>query len=187
VSANASDDVGVSRVEFSFDGASIASVADLPYQADWDTTTAGDGAHTLVAHAFDAAGNRATSSEEVTVINGSGDAPPGPVDTLQPGTPLGTLTSSDGRFHFLFQGDGNLVLYGADWASMWTSGTAGSRASAAVMQPDGNFVIYDVDGAPLFATNTAGHPGAVLAVQNNGKVVVRSSGGAALWSTDTGQ
>jgi pimeloyl-ACP methyl ester carboxylesterase len=186
VSADADDDIGVSRVDFSSDGALIGSVAGRPYEVSWDTTVTRDGSHTIIARAYDAAGNRATASEEVIVTNGKSEFPP-PVDTLPPGTSLTALTSPDGRFHLVLQGDGNLVLYGGDWASIWASGTAGSGAGSAFMQLDGNFVIYDIDSSPVFATNTEGHPGAVLALQNDGDVVVRSNGGVALWSTGTGR
>jgi hypothetical protein len=187
VSANADDDIGVSRVDFIFDGAVIASVTGMPYEASWDTTTAGDGTHTFVARAFDAAGNGAVASEEVTVFNSNGPPGLGPIDTLQPGLSLTSLTSPDGRFHVVFQGDGNLVLYRDDWTSIWASGTTGTGARSAFMRPDGNFVIDDADGVPVFTTNTASHPGAVLAVQDDGSVVVRTFEGVVLWTTGTGR
>lgn len=73
VTASASDDVGVARVEFRLDGALAATDTTAPYEWSWNTTTATNGAHSLQARAFDAAGNSASSaSVNVTVSNGSG-------------------------------------------------------------------------------------------------------------------
>ena len=70
VSATASDNVGVSKVEFFVDGALKGSDTTAPYSAAWDTTTALNGSHVLVAKAYDAAGNIGTSSSvSVTVSN----------------------------------------------------------------------------------------------------------------------
>jgi hypothetical protein len=73
VSASASDNVGVTSVQFLLDGASAGSpVTSSPYSFSWDTTTAINGAHTLVAQARDAAGNVGTAvGVSVTVSNSS--------------------------------------------------------------------------------------------------------------------
>jgi hypothetical protein len=73
LAASASDDVGVSRVEFYVDGALKATDSSAPYQASLDSTTLADGSHTLVARAYDAAGNVGSStSVGFSVANGSG-------------------------------------------------------------------------------------------------------------------
>jgi hypothetical protein len=71
VSANASDDVGVSGVQFKLDGANLGSEdTTAPYSLTWDTRTAGNGPHTLTAVARDAAGNSGTATTvNVTVTN----------------------------------------------------------------------------------------------------------------------
>jgi len=69
VSADASDDFGVSRVEFYLDGAFVAT-AYGPYTWVWDTKSCADGQHTLVAKAYDAYNNAGVSSNVgVTVRN----------------------------------------------------------------------------------------------------------------------
>ena len=96
------------------------------------------------------------------------------------------ITSDDGRFKLVYQGDGNLVLYRADWTAIWSSNTYGPpNYGYAVMQSDGNFVIYSPRGGTIWATNTNNNPGAYLIVQNDGNAVIYSAGGAALWSTGT--
>jgi hypothetical protein len=68
--ATASDNVGVAKVEFYVDGTLIAMDSTSPHAAFWNTTGAGEGAHTLMVRAFDGAGNVRTSAEVgVTVDN----------------------------------------------------------------------------------------------------------------------
>ena len=71
VSANASDNVGVTSVQFLLDGAALgAPDTTTPYGVTWDTTTAPNGAHTVSARASDAAGNTGTATAvNVTVSN----------------------------------------------------------------------------------------------------------------------
>lgn len=72
VTASASDNVGVSRVEFYLDGGLQATDTSSPYSWSWDTTAASNGSHSLTAKAYDAAGNVGTSSAvSVTVSNTS--------------------------------------------------------------------------------------------------------------------
>ena len=74
LSATAADDVGVTQVRFFVNGVLLSTDTTAPYSASWDTTTAVDGAYSLAAEAFDAAGNTGTSAAvNVTVDN---SAPP---------------------------------------------------------------------------------------------------------------
>jgi M6 family metalloprotease-like protein len=70
VSASATDNVGVSRVELYVDGALASTDHASPFSFSWDTTTASNGAHSLTSKAYDAAGNVGTSAAvSVTVSN----------------------------------------------------------------------------------------------------------------------
>ncbi len=70
ITANASDNVGVTRVEFWVDGALKGSDPAAPYSYAWDTTTTANGSRAVVARAYDAAGNIGTSATiTVTVSN----------------------------------------------------------------------------------------------------------------------
>jgi hypothetical protein len=115
---------------------------------------------------------------------------PGPAAScgrLNPGQALGvkqSLTSCDGRFVLVMQGDGNLVLSQGSRA-LWATMTNGRGGAAATMQGDGNFVVYTAGGAALWHTHTYRFPGAWLAVQNDGNVVVYS-GSTPRWATNTG-
>ena len=71
VRVTASDDVGVTRVEVRVDGAAVGSDSTAPYAVDVDSGALANGAHTLSAAAFDAAGNAGTSAAvPMSVANG---------------------------------------------------------------------------------------------------------------------
>ncbi|HEX3582065.1 MAG TPA: protease pro-enzyme activation domain-containing protein, partial [Thermoanaerobaculia bacterium] len=73
VTASASDNVGVTKVEFYLDGALQSTDTSSPYSWSWSTTGTANGSHSLVSKAYDAAGNIGTSSTvTVTVSNSSG-------------------------------------------------------------------------------------------------------------------
>lgn len=84
VSATATDNVGVTKVEFYKGGKLKATVTQPPYGWIWDPTTGGTSAcigmrtHYLEAHAFDAAGNVGISSITVQMDNPA-YCPPAPV------------------------------------------------------------------------------------------------------------
>lgn len=76
IQANASDNVGVTRVDFFVDGAVVSSGTTAPYSASWNTNGGANGAHSLTVPAFDAANNQKTSAAvSVTVNNGATTAP----------------------------------------------------------------------------------------------------------------
>jgi hypothetical protein len=95
-----------------------------------------------------------------------------------------SLASCNGTYSLTMQGDGNLVLRHSGTA-VWSSGTAGTSASRAIMQGDGNFVLYTSAGTTVWSSGTSGDSGASLDVQNDGNVVIYGATGTALWSTGT--
>jgi len=77
INATASDNVGVTKVEFFIDGSLKSTDTSSPYSYTWNTTTSSNGSHTLQAKAYDAANNIGTSaSVSVTVSNVSTPPPP---------------------------------------------------------------------------------------------------------------
>jgi hypothetical protein len=71
VNADASDNVGVTKVEFYLDGALRTTDTTSPYSWSWNTTTFANSAHSLVTKAYDAAGNVGTSSTVTVTVNNS--------------------------------------------------------------------------------------------------------------------
>jgi hypothetical protein len=97
ISANASDNIGVNRVDFYVNGKYIGADATTPFQASWNTTTSPNGTATLYAKAFDAQGNLSQSATvTVNVSNGSSDTTPPTVSISSPtgGNVSGTVTVS---------------------------------------------------------------------------------------------
>ncbi len=57
ITATASDNVGVSKVEFYADGVLLAATNVAPYSYSWNTASVANGSHTLTTKAYDASGN----------------------------------------------------------------------------------------------------------------------------------
>jgi hypothetical protein len=72
LAADATDNVGVTKVEFWVDGAVKGSLTSAPYSLLFDSRILSNGANSLVAKAFDAAGNRASSTAIAFNINDVG-------------------------------------------------------------------------------------------------------------------
>lgn len=82
ITANASDNIGVSRVEFFVDSQLITTDTSAPYSASWDSKSSSNGSHRLTAKAFDAAGNQSTDSYLVTVRDGDSQPPAPPSNVV---------------------------------------------------------------------------------------------------------
>jgi subtilisin family serine protease len=98
VTANATDNVGVTRVELRANGALVGSDTAAPYQFAWNTTSVANGSVQLTATAYDAAGNAGVSAPvTVTVSNAAlADTTPPTVSIASPtgGTVSSTITVS---------------------------------------------------------------------------------------------
>ena len=97
-----------------------------------------------------------------------------------------SVRSSDGRYLFAMQGDGNLVLYGpsgrALWATSWLTSSWRSQEFV-IFQSDGNLVTYG-GGRAIWHTNTWGKGADKFVVQSDGNLVIYS-GSTALWNSKT--
>ncbi|HEV8462613.1 MAG TPA: chitobiase/beta-hexosaminidase C-terminal domain-containing protein [Gaiellaceae bacterium] len=70
LSANASDNVGVSKVDFLVDGTVVGTATSAPFSYSWASGSVSDGVHTIAARATDTAGNTATTGTiNVTTTN----------------------------------------------------------------------------------------------------------------------
>ncbi|HLL01490.1 MAG TPA: S8 family serine peptidase [Myxococcaceae bacterium] len=73
VSADASDNVGVSKVDFFAGSTLIGSDTTSPYSVSWNTAGVANGSYSITSKAYDAAGNVGTSAAvSVTVSNTTG-------------------------------------------------------------------------------------------------------------------
>jgi hypothetical protein len=86
ITASASDNVGVTRIDYLQDGQVLAVFSPPVFTVSWNTALVPNGTHTLTAVARDAAGNRTTSAAiSVTVLN---------MDTSAPAVTITSPTSS---------------------------------------------------------------------------------------------
>lgn len=179
ISANASDDIGVDRVEFLLDGGLLASDASAPYATTWNSASSGNGAHVLSARAVDLAGNTGTSAPvNVTVTGGSGggtpvtvvfqneDANDGYVKAGSGGTSpaVGTLESmyglaigrgADGKFNrSLLSFDTSSLPDGATITSATLTVAYGSASGTPWNDPSGNTLVVDVQRGCLNGCTT---------------------------------
>ena len=131
VTADATDDHGVTQVEFFVDQTSLGvdTNGGDGWSASWNTTTTGDGSHTVSATATDTIGQTGSDSHTVTVSN----APPQPMHVgalTGQGTIVNknywnavvTITAHDGS---------HAVLGGVTVTGNWTGGSTASCITAA--------------------------------------------------------
>ncbi|MEA2139080.1 MAG: hypothetical protein QOG56_2230 [Solirubrobacteraceae bacterium] len=123
---NATDAVGVAKVVFYLDGALLNDESGGPYNCKFDTTAVSNGAHTLKAVAYDAAGNTSSAQRGVNVQNAT--PPPG-------GGPNGALV-----FQEDFDGP---AVDTSIWSPYVSAGHAGHglRRASAFSQQNGQLVI----------------------------------------------
>jgi hypothetical protein len=100
LTATATDEHGVERVEFFVDGLRVGTDTSAPYEVRWDSTAVADGAHSLSAKAYDTGGLAGTST--VLVLNTDNTLPavaltsPAPGGFLR-GSVVLSATASDNR------------------------------------------------------------------------------------------
>ncbi|WP_343638590.1 CehA/McbA family metallohydrolase [Roseateles sp.] len=92
-SANASDNVGVTQVEFWLDGALREVDTTAPYAITVTSTQLANGSHSLVAKAYDAAGNTTTSTPVSFTVNNVVDA----ADEVEPNNAISSANAVGSR------------------------------------------------------------------------------------------
>ncbi len=104
ISASASDNVGVSKVEFYRGTTLLGTDTAAPYSYSWNTSGTAAGAYNMTAKAFDAAGNTATSS--AVSINLTSSVPSTPITITAPSA--GATLSGVVAFSANFSGSGTI-------------------------------------------------------------------------------
>ena len=123
-----------------------------------------------------------------TGTGGSGVDTPTSTNSLSQGVNFNAgnrIDSTNGKYHFYLQGDGNLVLRDPAGKAIWASATNGKGGVRLVVQGDGNLVLYTSAGKAVWATGTMGSGASYLIVQNDGNLVLYTAAGKAVWSTGT--
>src|SRR3989344_1032452 len=127
IAATASDNVGVTRVEFYVDGSLKGTDTSLPYSYSWGTTIVVNGPYTLTAKAYDAAGNEGTSHPVNVTVNNT--LPPEPTVDIKADNSDGPITINYNTATTLSWDSGNTASCTAsgDWSG--TKATSGSEAN----------------------------------------------------------
>ncbi|MHB8056969.1 MAG: Ig-like domain-containing protein [Desulfuromonadaceae bacterium] len=97
VSATASDNIAVTKVEFYVNGALQTADTAAPYTYSWNTASVSNGSYTLSAKAYDAAGNVGQSSAVQVTVNNDKTAPVTSITSPASGATVGgsiTVASS---------------------------------------------------------------------------------------------
>jgi hypothetical protein len=125
ITANASDNVGVSKVEFYVNGVLQATDSVSPYTSNWNTKSIANGSYTITAEAYDAAGNIGKSSSVLVSVNNDKTVPT--VSIVSPvnkatvtGTQTITASASDNMGVSKVEFYVNGVLQATDTASPYT-------------------------------------------------------------------
>lgn len=82
--ATASDNAGVSKVEFYIDGSLRSTSIASPYGYTWDTLTAINGSHSMYAKAYDNAGNSSNSALITVTVSNANDVTAPTVSIVSP-------------------------------------------------------------------------------------------------------
>ncbi|KFE72344.1 S8 family serine peptidase [Hyalangium minutum] len=132
ISASASDNVGVTKVEFYSGTTLLGSDTSSPYSFDWNTATVANGTYSLTTKAFDAAGNTATSAPvSVSVNNTTGSCSTATQLLINPGFE-GTSgwTTSSGVINATTSGSAPY----AGTSKAWLNGYGSARTDYAYQQ-----------------------------------------------------
>lgn len=80
VTATASDNIGVNKVEFYLDGSLKLTTNTTPYHWNFDTTTVSNGTHTILVKAYDALSNNSSDTVSLNIVNGDTQPPSAPTN-----------------------------------------------------------------------------------------------------------
>jgi hypothetical protein len=122
--ATASDDNGVTEVEFFVDGNSIGVDTNAPYSVSWDSTSVADGAHNISATATDSSNQ--TSSDSVMVTVDNVPDPTTHAGDLDASTTIGRGGKWNATVTILVHDSAENPVAGATVNGSWSNGASGS-------------------------------------------------------------
>ncbi len=91
------------------------------------------------------------------------------------------LQTPDNSYNLVMQTDGNLVEYGSNGVSYWSTGTDNNPGAYAIFQSDGNFVVYSSTNQVLWSTGTNGNPGDTMSIDSSGVITIKTSSNTQIW------
>ncbi len=124
LAADASDDIGITQVEFFVGGNSVGVDTTSPYSVSWDSTSVGDGDYTVSATATDTIGQVASDSVNLTVDNVP--EPDMHVGDIDASTSSGRGGKWNATVEVTVHADDHGLVVGATVAGSWSAGATGS-------------------------------------------------------------
>ncbi len=120
ISATASDNVAVTKVEFYYGTTKIGEDVSSPYSLSWNTALVPNGSYAITAKAFDAAGNNTTSASR-TVTTANANVPP----VANAGSDITVQVGGTAQFNATqsYDPNGSIVSY------QWSNGLSGATPS----------------------------------------------------------
>ncbi len=187
VTASASDDVGVARVEFFLDGILQATDPSSPYEWSWDTTAATNGSHSLTSKAFDAAENSGTSAPITAEVSNGGGTTPGDVSgwtvtqanaTWQYVIPAGTVIPDEG--YLVIARDATKAQFESFWGVALPSNVVFLNSAGAMPQINGdeNYALTTSTGASADGPTISMSAGASQSIRRNDPCSAAGSSGS---------
>ena len=186
LSANASDNVGVTKVEFYVDGVLKGTSTTAPYSLSLNSTTLTNATHILVAKAYDAANNVGTSSSVNFSINN-------PVADTTPPTVTASETGSSGNISLSANASDNV---GVTKVEFYVDGVLKGSSTAAPYSLSLNSTTlsngtHSLQAKAYDAANNVGSSSSVSFSVNNAvstQLIANSSfeSGAASWTATSG-
>jgi hypothetical protein len=179
VTTAASDNVGVTKVEFYINGTLRATDTSTPYIYSWDTSSLTAGSYTLMSKAYDAAGN--IGQDSITVNVGNDTSPPtvtinspANISTVSGIVTISASANDDvGITNVEFYENGNLLTatnvtpYSYNWNTQafvngeYTLSAKAYDATGKVGQSDVTITVSNISitvpAAPTIGTATAGN------------------------------
>ncbi len=180
ITASASDNVGVSKVEF-YDGTTLkATDTASPYTYAWAFTSANNGTHSWTAKAYDAAGNVATSTAVSLTVNIAA------ADTTPPTVPAGLSATviSSSQINLSWSPSTDTGGSGLSGYKMYRASTQIGTATATTYSD------YNLAANTQYCYTVAAYDGAGNTSAQSAQICattqVSSSGGKAIWAEHVG-
>jgi hypothetical protein len=92
-----------------------------------------------------------------------------------------SVISCNGKYKFINQGDGNVVLYHPGDKPVWSSSTVGPLGTLSLQS--GELRLVGSSGTVLYQSKSGGHPGAKLLIQDDGNAVIYDTNNQPVWET----
>ena len=134
VTASASDDTAVTKVELYDSGQLVTTLAVAPFTHAWDVSAAANGSHSWTARAFDAAGNSTTSAAVTVTVA---------VPEATARRSVAAVTASAETLPVPHAGDA------ADDVAIWPHPTDTSLSTVIGTDKQGGLAVYDLSGRQL--------------------------------------